>query len=141
MDDSSARSAYRKSFIQLFRYGLLGIAINLTGYLVYLLITHLGGTPKSTMSILYGIGIVLSYIGNRKLTFSHQGNVLASGFRFLLTHIFGYFINLALLIVMVDILGYDHRVIQAGAILIVALFLFFASKYYVFRESSVPGGG
>lgn len=127
--------------MQLFRYGLLGVAINLTGYLVYLLITHLGGTPKSTMSILYGIGIVLSYIGNRKLTFSHQGNVLASGFRFLLTHIFGYFINLALLIVMVDILGYDHRVIQAGAILIVALFIFFASKYYVFRESSVPGGG
>ena len=140
MNDYSAGSTYRKSFVQLFRYGLLGVTINLTGYLFYLLITHLGGTPKSTMSILYGTGIVLSYFGNRKLTFAHQGNVIASGTRFLIAHIFGYLINLAFLIVMVDNLGYDHRLIQAVAILIVALFLFFASKYFVFREPSVPGG-
>jgi len=141
MNDLFINVAYRKSFLQLIRYGLVGLAINLTGYLVYLLITHIGGTPKTTMSILYAMGIVLAYFGNRKLTFDHQGSVLASGTRFLITQFSGYIINLLILIIMVDKLGYDHRWVQAIAILVVAAFLFTAFKFFVFKERDDPGRG
>lgn len=131
----------RKSAIQIFRYGLVGFAVNLLGYMVYLLITYLGGTPKSTMSILYGLGATISFWGNRKLTFAHQGSVLASGTRYLIAHCFGYVINLVILIVMVDKLGYAHQWVQAIAILIVALFLFFALKLFVFGKADFSNGG
>jgi putative flippase GtrA len=131
----------RKSAIQLFRYGLVGIASNSVGYMVYLSITHLGATPKMTMSILYGVGAAVGFWGNRKLTFAHKGSLLGAGVRFIIAHCFGYFINLAILIVMVDKLGYAHQWVQAIAIFVVAAFLFLSFKFFVFRKSNFSDMG
>ena len=64
----------RVSFKQLTRFTFVGILSNLAGYLVYLLVTHLGATPKITMTLLYGVGATIGYIGNRYFTFSHKGS-------------------------------------------------------------------
>ncbi len=129
----------KKYISQLFNYGIIGIAGNLTAYLAYLFITYLGGTPKLTMSVLYVITAFVSFLGNRKLTFSHKGGLLGSGLRFSLTHLFGYLINLGLLFVLVDKFGYPNQLIQAFAIIIVAIFLFLTFKFFVFREERVEG--
>src|SRR5271163_4497759 len=60
---------------RLLRFGLVGIASNIAGYLVYLLLTGIGGTPKLTMTVLYGVGATIGFIGNREFTFAHQGSV------------------------------------------------------------------
>ena len=122
----------RRSFIQLFRYGLIGLASNLAGYLVYLLLTHLGATPKITMSMLYLVGATIGFWGNRKLTFMHKGHVMGAGTRYVIAHCFGYLINLFILSLMVDKLGYPHQWVQAAAIFIVAGFLFLMFKFFVF---------
>lgn len=124
----------RKSVVQLIHYGLVGIAINLIGYSIYLVITYLGGEPKITMSLLYVIGATASFLGNRKLTFAHKGSLLGSGVRYVIAHFFGYLINLAILIVMVDQFGYPHQWVQAAAIFVVAAFLFLAFKFFVFSN-------
>ncbi len=126
----------RDSLIQIFRYGVIGVASNLMGYSVYFLITYLGGTPKLTMSLLYVIVAIISFFGNHKLTFSYKGSLLGSGARYVITHCFGFLINFTILVIMVDILGYPHQWIQAGAILVVAIFLFIALKFFVFRCDS-----
>jgi len=125
---------YPKSVIQLYRYGLIGIVINLVGYIVYLLATYLGGSPKMTMSVLYGVGAVVGFLANRKLTFAHKGNLFGAGVRYCIAHFLGYFINLIILIVMVDKLGYPHQWVQAIAIIVVAGFLFIAFKFFVFMD-------
>ena len=125
----------RKSVIQLLRYGLLGVATNSVGFVIYLIFTYLGTTPKITMTFLYGVGIEISFWGNRKWTFMNNGNVTGSGFRYVIAYAVGYFINLAILIVMADKLGYAHQWVQALAVFIVAAFLFIAFKFYVFRNS------
>lgn len=127
----------KSSIKQLIRYGFVGIISNLTGYLVYLLATYYGTTPKITMSFLYAIGATLGFLGNRKFTFAHKGNILGSGLRYLLAHFIGYLINLALLIILVDKLGYAHQWIQAIAIFIVAIFLFLAFKFFVFTQTDL----
>lgn len=123
----------RESVTQLFRYALIGLLSNVAGYLVYLALTFLGGTPKLTMTFLYGIGAILGFFGNRSLTFEHQGSILGAGVRYVITHCIGYFLNLSILIVFVDNLGYSHQWVQATAIVIVAAFLFLALKVFVFR--------
>ena len=120
------------SYKQLVRYILVGIVSNSIGYLAYLLITYLGATPKITMSILYGIGATIGYIGNRKFTFSHRGSLLGSSIRYFIAYFFGYFINLIILIIFVDSFMYPHHCVQAIAIIIVATFLFLANKIFVF---------
>ena len=127
----------RKHLSQLFRYGVIGVTVNLAAYLAYLLATYLGGTPKLTMSVIYVLTAFFSFLGNRSLTFAYKGGFLGSGLKFSIAHLFGYLINLALLFVFVDKIGYPHQVVQVCAIVIVAMFLFLTFKIFVFREDRV----
>ena len=131
----------QKSAGQLFRYGLVGVTSNLSGYLIYLLITYWGGGPKVTMTLLYIVGASIGFYGNRQWTFAHKGTILKSGIRYFVTHLLGYLINLLILLTFVDRLGYPHQWVQAVAIIVVAGFLFLVFKYFVFpkTESSVRG--
>lgn len=140
MNDFTMKLTNRKSATQLFRYGLVGIASNLAGYMLYLLITHFGIQPKVAISFLYPTGAFIGFWGNRKLTFAHKGSLLATGARYIIAHGIGYFINLAFLIVMVDKFGYAHQWVQAVAILIVATFLFVAFKFFVFKQPVISSG-
>lgn len=121
---------------QLIRYAIVGAVSNVSGYLVYLLLTFLGSTPITTMTMLYGVGSAIGYFGNRTLTFSYKGRALGSGIRYSLAQFAGYLINLAILVIFVDELGYAHQIVQAIAIFVVAAFLFLASKFFVFRNDS-----
>ncbi len=141
MDDLPLGIKNRRSVTQLVRFALVSIMVNLVGYMVYLLITYLGGTPKITMTLLYGVSVTASFFGNRKLVFAHKGSQLGAGVRYVIAHCFGYCINLTILIVLVDKLGYAHQWAQASAILVVAAFLFLAFKFFVFRKLDVSNIG
>ena len=125
--DASAKS--------ILRYGIVGVASNLLGYLVYLLITYLGVDFKVAMTFLYALATVFSYLGNRQWTFSYKGSVIFSSLRYMFAYGLGYLINLAILIVMVDRMGYPHQLAQAIAFIVVALFLFGTLRYFVFSKS------
>ncbi len=122
---------------QLFRYALVGIASNLAGYLLYLLITHAGVAPKLAMTLLYAVGAALGFVGNRTFTFGHTAAVRQAGLRYVLSHLLGYFINLAIQIIMVDKLGFAHQLAQALGICVVAVFLFLMFKFFVFAAGRV----
>jgi putative flippase GtrA len=122
---------------QLIRYGLVGVLSNLTMYVIYLLITHLGVEPKKAMTLVYLIGASIGFIGHRKWSFAHRGNVTQAAIRYTAAHLSGYLLNLLILFIFVDRLGYVHQIIQAVAIIAVATFLFIVFKYFVFpRETA-----
>ncbi len=129
-----------KSSRELIYYGLIGVVNNTAGYLMYLMITYFGCPPKIAMTILYLVCATASFLGNRKLTFKHQGHLLGSGIRYIVAHFFGYLLNLTILIVMVDNLGYAHQWVQAAAIFVVAAFLFMALKFFVFPTYDAEAG-
>lgn len=120
---------------QLIRYAIVGIASNLLGYSVYLLVTYAGAPSKTTMSVLYLTGAIVGFVGNRQLTFSHKGDLLSTGFRYFIAHTLGYLLNLAMLVLFVDKFGYPHQVVQGIAIFVVAIFLFVAFKLFVFTKT------
>ena len=120
--------------LQLIRYGLVGMVSNAAIYCVYLIITYFGVEPKTAMTFVYIIGASIGFIGNRKWTFAHRGNSSSAALRYVLAHLFGYLLNLLILVTFVDRFGYAHQWIQAAAIIIVAGFLFIVFKYFVFRE-------
>jgi putative flippase GtrA len=130
-----------KSVMHLFRYGLVGIATNLLGYFIYLLIAYFGVEPKVLITFLYPIGATIGFFGNRQWAFTHKGSMLKSGFRYFVAHCCGYLINLLILLAFVDRLGYPHQWVQAAAIIAVAGFLFVTFKYFVFPEAVNCGRG
>ncbi|MHA6646001.1 GtrA family protein [Mesorhizobium sp. A623] len=123
------------TLIRLIRYGLVGMALNLTGYVIYLVVTWLGPGPKTTMTTLYGIGALMGFFGHRRLAFDYHGGLYSSALRYTLAHLCGYGLNFGLLYLFVDILGYPHQIVQATAIFVVAGFLFLVFNFVVFPQS------
>lgn len=134
MNNLTLSEKSKGSIEQLLRYALVGVVSNSAGYLIYLLATHAGATPKITITLLYGMGATIGYVGNRNFTFSHTGSLLSSSTRYVIAHFFGYFINIVILVVFVDYFMYSHQWVQAVAIFVVAGFLFIAFKFFVFTN-------
>jgi len=118
--------------MQLIRYGVVGVASNLSAYLIYLLITHLGTEPKTAMTLVYLAGATAGFFGNRQWAFEHTGQMRQAMIRYGIAHLLGYSLNFLILHVFVDRLGYAHEWVQAAAIAVVAVFLFVLFRRYVF---------
>lgn len=130
----------REATVRFLRYAGVGVISNVAGYLLYLLITWLGLGPKTAMTTLYGAGAAIGFIGNRQWAFKHRGSVLQSALRYGAAHLCGYGLNLCMLFYLTDRLGYPHQLVQALAVVVVAIFLFMALNLFVFPRSSHTGG-
>lgn len=122
---------------QLLIYAMAGVLINTAGFITYIIITNFGGAPKPTMSFLYLSGVFVSFFTNSQLSFSYAGSMSKAFFRFLTVHALGYSINLLILFVFVDLLAYSHQYVQGMSILIIAIFLFIAFRYFVFANKNI----
>ena len=127
--------------LQFPKFIVVGIVSNLTGYLLYLLVTSLGAGPKPAMTVLYVIGTAAGFLANRKWTFSHSGPVSPAMVRYAAAYALGYLLNLSILIVFVDRMGWPHQLVQACAIGIVAGFLFLLMGWLVFPDRSEKNAG
>ena len=121
---------------QIFRYGVVGIVHNGIGYLAYLLITWAGVDPKLTVALIYPVAAFVSFLLNKKWTFSHEGVYWLTGTLFVLAHLLSMLLNIMLLYVFHDRVGFPHQAVQFSAIFICALFLFVAFKFVVFRKTT-----
>ncbi len=128
-------SDWKPWFAQLLRYGVVGLLNNLRGYLIYLLITWFWLDPKTAVAIMYPIGATLAYFGHSRFTFAFEDRYTARSIgRYSVAHLIGYGMNLGLLYLFHDRMGFPHQMVQVGAIFGVAGVLFILFKYYVFAE-------
>ena len=132
--------------LQTFRYIVVGLASNLALYVFYLILTttDIGLGHKVAMSLLYLVGMLQTFVFNKRWTFSHRGDIRNSTLRYFAVYATGYFLNLALLHIFVDKLGWSHEIVQGLAIIGIAMLLFLAQKYWVFphgRGRRIPNEG
>lgn len=134
------KSLFSMPFAELARYSIVGLMLNLIGYLIYLLVTALWFSPLATVSVLYPVGVLGGYFAHRRHTFRQgsQGLEGAILIRYIAVYIAGYLINAGLLELLYERLGYPHQLVQGLAIFVVASFLFVAMKLYVFTKPRMP---
>ncbi|WP_051258664.1 GtrA family protein [Chitinibacter tainanensis] len=130
----------KKTLRQFFIYALIGVLTNVLGYAIYLILTYFWGAPKLTMTALYFAGASIGFIANRRFTFRHDGRIGVTGIRYLLAQVAGYLLNLVLLLLFVDWFDFPHQIVQAIAIVVVAIFLFFVLRVFVFAPSFAVTG-
>lgn len=126
-----------KWHIQLSRYAMVGLASNASGYLLYLLFTYMGIGHKTAMSLLYAVGVGQTFYFNRSWSFEHNGRASSALIRYATAYAFGYALNLAALMLLVDSWGWPHQWVQAALIFVLAGTLFLLQRYWVFRSSQV----
>ena len=120
---------------QFIRYAIVGLASNLVGYLLYIVLTSVGLGPKLAMSLLYGLGVLQTFLFNKRWTFGHRGARGSVFFRYCLAYSLGYVINFWVLLILVDQLGFPHEVVQGVMILSLAVMLFLLQKFWVFQST------
>lgn len=118
--------------IQFRRYAIVGIVSNVAGYVLYLLITWLGVGPKMAMTSIYLVGVLQTFVFNRRWSFEFAGATTPALVRYATAYASGYVINFLALMLFVDKGGLPHRWVQGAMILVVAVMLFMAQRYWVF---------
>lgn len=140
MTDEPNILSSKKTLRQFFTYALIGVLTNVLGYAIYLILTYLWGAPKLTMTALYFVGASMGFLANRRFTFRHDGGIGVTGVRYLLAQVAGYLLNLVLLLLFVDWFDFPHQIVQAIAIVVVAIFLFVVLRLFVFAPSLAVTG-
>ncbi len=115
------------------RFIVVGIISNGIGYGVYLLITWLGVPYKIAMTLLYCVGVTMSYLGNKKFTFADTQAIRMTIIKFLMAYIVGYIVQYVILYVLVDRLMIFHAYAQLVGAIVVAGYLFIALRFFVFN--------
>lgn len=134
------QALFKQSLLQILRYTLVGVLTNFFAYALYLYLAPVWGAPKLAMTALYTTGALISFFANRRFTFRHDGHIGGAGVRYLLVQLSGYLLNLLLLVLFVDWMGFAHQIVQAVAIIVVAIFLFVLSRFFVFAPQSARNG-
>lgn len=124
----------RTALTQLLRFGIVGVTSNGVLYLAYLLLTNTGLGAKTAMSLLYVVGVIQTFVFNKRWSFSHGGTHGPAFIRYCIAYVGGYLLNLLALFVLVDIHGHPHQVVQGILILTLAALMFILQKYWVFAQ-------
>lgn len=95
----------QKLVVKAGRYGVVGIATNLSVYLLFLLLIRLGLDAVVASALCYCLGVLLSYLLNRTWTFESTAKHRSDAPRFLLAYGGGLILNIILMWILVDPLG------------------------------------
>lgn len=119
--------------LQLYKFVFIGLISNLILYFSYLVVTQYEIGTKVAMSLLYALGVLQTFVFNKKWTFSHHGQFNVAFLRYIVIYGAGYFVNLGALVIFVDRFGYPHQWVQGVMIPLVGVLLFVMQKIWVFR--------
>ena len=121
---------------QFLRYAVVGLVSNGVLYLAYLALTWAGMGHKTAMTLLYVVGVSLTFLFNRNWSFRHDGAASPAILRYFTIYGFGYVLNFFVLLVFVDYLHLSHEIVQGVMVLALAVMLFLLQRYWVFRPET-----
>lgn len=118
---------------QISRFIFVGILNTIVGYGAYFIFLHFNIYYVQALFIAYMIGIIHSYIWNKKWTFKSKENVKREILKFVLVYGITLLINLFLLAFFVEKLKFNPKIGQVFALGIVTMISFVGHKYWSFR--------
>lgn len=102
--------------------------------------TIVGETPPIVAtSVVYALGIALTYIGNASWSFKRERSHIQSVLRYIIVYVLGYLVQAGALLVLHNKCGVPHLIAQICAMLGAALTIFALLSYWVFRSSQRSG--
>lgn len=120
---------------QFIRYVFVGLISNAFLYGIYILLTSLGTGPKLAMSLFYGLGVIQTFVFNKQWSFRFNGASAPALMQYVTAYALGYVINFSALMLLVDKMGLSHQWVQGVMIIVIAIMLFLAQRYWIFAPA------
>ena len=113
----------KQTFRQFKKYGIVGIATNVTNYIVFLGMLWANIKPVLASGLCYVLGVTMSYYFNRHWTFqsksSHRHDIL----RFLLAYGIGFILTIVTMSILTVLLHPEIAQILTICIIAVSIYL------------------
>jgi putative flippase GtrA len=132
--DRAARILRVPLILQFVKFGIVGVSNTLISFAVFtLLLKAFGVWYVAASGIGFAVGAVNGFLWNRAWTFrGHVGDALTP-VRWFVVQSCGLLVNLGLVYLFVDGVGFGELTGQAATIVIVTVLTFFANRAWTFK--------
>lgn len=120
----------------LVKFAVVGVINNVIGYGTFVLLSLAGMQAIGAMTVSYSLGMIISFAGNRKWTFGHQGKVAPALMRFLGVNALAYSLNFVILTLFVVVWHFPQIPVQLFAVGLVAIVTFMLMRLWAFHDNS-----
>jgi len=125
---------FSKTLVQFLKFGIVGISNTLlTAATIWLLLRIFHSSNYLANIVGYVVGLVNSFIWNRRWTFENHAQVGATIFKFIVTFAISYLLQLGFLSFLLHQTNIDDYVCQLLSIVVYTVVNFFMNKYYTFK--------
>ena len=123
--------------VQFVKFGLVGISNTIVTAVVIWLMLKIFGFNDFTANIIgYIAGLTNSFIWNRKWTFQSNLKTKETVFKFILTFVIAYLLQLGVLFLLLNRLSIDAYWCHLIAIAVYTIVNFVLNKFYTFKTDS-----
>ncbi len=123
-----------KPIIQFIRFGIVGVFNTLiTAIIIWVLLELLHFSDYLANIIGYIVGLVNSFVWNRKWTFENNARISKTVFKFVITFAVSYLFQLGNLYLLLNYTTLDAYVCQLLSIIIYTIINFVLNRYYTFK--------
>jgi putative flippase GtrA len=124
-----------KSLIQFIKFGIVGISNTLlTALTIWCLLKVLHCSDYVSNLTGYIVGLLNSFIWNRKWTFKSKTKVSATLFKFILTFVVSYLFQLGNLYLLLHFTHIDPYICQLLSIVVYTVINFILNRNYTFKN-------
>lgn len=127
-----------KNFVEINLYLIFGLLTTIINVVVYEVLCYLNMDYKLSNTIAFIVAVIFAYVTNKVIVFKKKSENLKAliyeGVKFFTSRIFTYFIELVMLMVLVDIISYDKSISKWIVTIIVVILNYFLSKKKVFVD-------
>jgi len=118
------------------RFAIVGVCSNGALYLAYIGLSLAGIGHKTAMTTTFVLGILVTFALNRSWSFQSTRPAGGTFARYAATYVFGYAVNLLALVLLVDLAGFQHQLVQGVMVVVVATMMFVLQRRWVFGDAS-----
>lgn len=128
----------RDAFLQLSRFGLVGVAATLFhGVALFCWVELVGLNPVVSNALAFSTAFLVSYLGHYHWTFGSSAGHISSMSKFLLTALAGFFANIAIMALVTEKLALNYWIGFAIIVLTIPALTYVISRCWVFADE--PG--
>ena len=127
-----------KKYKELILYLIFGVLTTLVNYISYLLLAPIFSTTTIPTAIAWLISVLFAYFTNRKFVFESKVTggkaLLREMVSFFGARLFSGLLDVAVMWVFADIIGFNDKVVKLLSNVVVVVFNYIASKLIIFRK-------